>query len=127
MKGEYIEANGHKLYYEIHGEGEPLLLIMGIGGDLTGWGLQIPAFEEHFSVIAFDNRDAGRSSQAEGPYLVYAHDFRQNAEAVDEMVEQMLNAPYAAAPGGIRAAGRCAQRVRCPRHTGGDKGAHPGI
>jgi pimeloyl-ACP methyl ester carboxylesterase len=66
----HVEANGQKLYYEIHGDGEPLVLIAGLGADATSWGLQIPAFQEHFRVIAFDNRDAGRSSQAAGSYTI---------------------------------------------------------
>jgi pimeloyl-ACP methyl ester carboxylesterase len=55
MQSGYVAANGQKLYYEIHGEGEPLLLIMGLGGDVTGWALQIPALAKHCQVIAFDN------------------------------------------------------------------------
>ena len=70
MENGYAESNGQKLYYEIHGEGDPLLLIMGLGGDATGWMLQVPEFAKHFKVIAFDNRDVGRSSQAKGPYSI---------------------------------------------------------
>jgi pimeloyl-ACP methyl ester carboxylesterase len=44
---------------------------MGIGYDATLWGLhQIPALSRAFQVIVFDNRDAGRSSRATGPYTV---------------------------------------------------------
>lgn len=71
MKSGTIEANGQNLYYEIHGEGPPLVLVMGIGYDATLWGLhQVPAFSKSFQVIAFDNRDVGRSSQAKGPYTI---------------------------------------------------------
>jgi pimeloyl-ACP methyl ester carboxylesterase len=184
MESGYVDANRQQLYYEIHGEGDPLLLIMGLGGDLTGWGLQVPAFQEHFKVIVFDNRDAGRSSQVDNPYaisdmardtaglldglgvdqahvlgasmggmiaqelalsrpekvgklvlscsmaqvarfhvsfaqpwkwimdhdpkgeilpvhiitLCMTHNFQQNADAVEEMIEQMLNAPYPQPP-----------------------------
>ncbi len=70
MKSGYVESNGQKLYYEIHGEGAPLVLIMGLGGDATGWMLQIPEFSEYFKVIAFDNRDVGRSTKARGPYTI---------------------------------------------------------
>lgn len=66
-----IEANGQSLYYEVHGEGSPLILIMGIGYDATLWGLhQIPAFSKNYQVIVFDNRDVGRSSQAKGSYTI---------------------------------------------------------
>ena len=70
MESGYAETNGQKLYYEIHGEGEPLLLIMGLGSDSTGWLLQLADFAEHFKVITFDNRDVGRSSEAAGPYTL---------------------------------------------------------
>lgn len=71
MKSGVIDSNGQKLYYEVHGEGVPLILIMGIGYDATLWGLhQIPAFSQEFQVIAFDNRDVGRSSKATGPYTI---------------------------------------------------------
>ena len=66
-----IKSNGQTLYWESHGEGTPLILVMGIGYDATLWGLhQIPFFSKHFQTIAFDNRDVGRSSQATGPYTI---------------------------------------------------------
>lgn len=71
MKSGIFRSNGQDLYYEVHGEGAPLLLIMGIGYDATLWGLhQIPEFSKFFKVIAFDNRDVGRSSKATGPYTI---------------------------------------------------------
>jgi len=60
--------NGISLYYEIHGSGEPLLLIMGLGANATGWSSQIPAFSRAYQVIAFDNRGAGRSDKPNEPY-----------------------------------------------------------
>ena len=67
MKSGKVKSNGQELYYEVHGEGAPLILIMGIGYDSTLWGLhQVPAFSKEYQVIAFDNRDVGRSSQATG-------------------------------------------------------------
>jgi 3-oxoadipate enol-lactonase len=71
MKSGTINSHGQELYYEVHGEGAPLVLIMGIGYDATLWGLhQIPGFSKEFQVVAFDNRDVGRSSKATGPYTI---------------------------------------------------------
>ena len=70
METGFQECNGQKLYYEIHGEGEPLVLIMGLGGDATAWMFQIPAFSKYFKVIVFDNRDVGRSSMAKTSYTI---------------------------------------------------------
>ena len=44
------------LYYEEHGHGDPLLLIMGLAADSTAWLFQVPAFAEHYRTITFDNR-----------------------------------------------------------------------
>jgi len=66
----YAEVNGQRLYYEVHGEGEPLVIVMGLGGDLLAWARQIPVFAERYRVVAIENRDVGRSSYAEGRYEV---------------------------------------------------------
>ncbi len=63
-----IEANGIDIYYEEHGSGEPLLLIMGWGGNAATWNPQVEGLAKHFRVIAFDNRGVGRTSAPEGPY-----------------------------------------------------------
>jgi pimeloyl-ACP methyl ester carboxylesterase len=71
VKSGTIESNGQQLYYEVHGEGAPLVLIMGIGYDATLWGLQqVPELSKKFKVVVFDNRDVGRSSRATGPYTI---------------------------------------------------------
>lgn len=70
-KSGIVRANGQELYYEIHGTGEPLVLVMGIGYDSTLWTLaQVPALSQKFQVIIFDNRDVGRSSQAASAYTI---------------------------------------------------------
>jgi pimeloyl-ACP methyl ester carboxylesterase len=58
------------LYYEVHGDGEPLLCIMGLGGNIHFWEFQIPAFAGRHRTIAFDNRGAGRSDKPPGPYTM---------------------------------------------------------
>ena len=64
-----VQANGQNLYYEIHGEGPPLVLVMGIGYDSSLWTLaQVPVLSTQFQVILVDNRDVGRSSKAIQPY-----------------------------------------------------------
>src|SRR5688572_16270423 len=66
-----VRANGQELYFEIHGEGPPLVLVMGIGYDATLWTIaQLPALSQLFQVVVFDNRDSGRSSKATRPYII---------------------------------------------------------
>jgi len=59
-----------QLYYEEQGQGEPLLLIMGLGASTLAWSEQIPAFAREFRVIAFDNRGAGRSDKPAVRYTI---------------------------------------------------------
>jgi 3-oxoadipate enol-lactonase len=58
------------LYYEIHGRGEPLVLIMGYATHIGWWFRQIPAFSDHFKVVVFDNRGSGRSDKPDIPYTM---------------------------------------------------------
>jgi len=59
-----------ELYYEEHGSGDPLLLIMGLAADSTAWMFQLPAFAERYRTIVFDNRGIGRSAKPAGPYTI---------------------------------------------------------
>jgi len=65
-----IQANGITLYYEEHGSGDPLLLIGGLGTDLTLFTWLTPRLARHHRVIAFDNRGAGRSDKPDVPYTI---------------------------------------------------------
>jgi len=58
------------IYYEIHGEGEPLVLIMGYGGNSGQWFRQIPGLSQEYRVIAFDNRGTGRSDKPDISYTM---------------------------------------------------------
>lgn len=63
--GKYAEVNGIKVYYEIYGEGEPLLLLHGNGGSIESFIYQIPELAKHFKVIAVDSRAQGRTTDAD--------------------------------------------------------------
>ena len=58
-------SNGITLEYEVHGEGDPLLLVMGLGGQLVAWPASFIAglVDRGFKVITFDNRDIGLSTK----------------------------------------------------------------
>ena len=60
--------NDAKLYYEIHGQGDPLLMIQGWGMDISGWQNIIYPLSKVFQVIVFDNRGTGRSEVTPGDY-----------------------------------------------------------
>ncbi len=60
-----VKANGITIEYEVRGEGEPLLLVMGLGGQLTDWPQNFVDLlaSAGFKVITFDNRDQGLSTE----------------------------------------------------------------
>jgi len=61
-----------KLYREERGDGQPLLLISGLGYALWSWQRQLPAWSRSFRLIAIDNRGTGRSPKPPGPYSIEA-------------------------------------------------------
>ena len=66
-----VGTNGQELFYEVHGDGPPLVLVMGIGYDSSLWTLQqVPALSARLRVVILDNRDAGRSSRAAHRYAI---------------------------------------------------------
>ncbi len=65
-----IRVQGIDLYYEIHGEGAPLIMIRGLGSTADHWVAQVPAFSERFRVVIFDNRGIGRSDKPDIPYTI---------------------------------------------------------
>jgi len=58
-------STGMTLEYEVHGDGDPLLLVMGLGGQLVAWPSSFIAglVDRGFKVITFDNRDIGLSTK----------------------------------------------------------------
>jgi pimeloyl-ACP methyl ester carboxylesterase len=58
------------MYYEIHGDGEPLVLIVGLGTDISEWDGIIRWLATKYKVLAFDNRGAGRTDKPDIPYSI---------------------------------------------------------
>ncbi len=59
-----VTSNGITIEYQEQGSGEPMLLVMGLSGQLTDWpdGL-VDLLAERYRVITFDNRDVGLSTE----------------------------------------------------------------
>lgn len=64
--GSTFEHDGVKFYYEVYGEGEPLLMIHGNNASIGSFAAQIAYFRQHYKVIAMDSRDQGRSGDSQG-------------------------------------------------------------
>ncbi|NJN96160.1 MAG: alpha/beta hydrolase [Anaerolineales bacterium] len=67
-----ITANDIQLYYEVVGQGQPVVLISGVGQGRNYWDLAgiLTTLAQDFRVISFDNRGVGQSSMPDAPYTV---------------------------------------------------------
>lgn len=63
-------ADGTEIAYALAGnrDGEPLLMVHGLGADSRGWALQKRALQGRHRLVMVDNRGVGRSGRPEGPY-----------------------------------------------------------
>jgi len=59
-----------ELFYQVHGDGFPLLLIQGYSGGHDAWFFQTRAFKKYYKVIVFDNRGIGKTQRSPIPYTV---------------------------------------------------------
>lgn len=65
-----LQVNEIDLFYDIKGDGEPLLLIAGFLCDRSYWSLIMPSLVDQYQVIRVDNRGMGRSSAPDSPYSI---------------------------------------------------------
>ncbi len=74
--GKFLSINGIKIYYEVYGSGEPLLLIHGNSQSIKDWQYQIQEFSKYHKVIVPDSRAQGNStdSDQEITYTLMASD-----------------------------------------------------
>lgn len=73
-KSGFAEVNGARLYYEITGEGTPLVFLHGFTCDHRNWDPQVDFFSENFMVITYDARGHGQSSLPDTVPYSYAED-----------------------------------------------------
>ncbi len=73
------------LYYEIIGQGEPIVFIHGLGSSSRDWEMQIDMFSKNYQVVVYDVRGHGKSDKPSGPYsmTLFANDAIELIEALD--------------------------------------------
>ena len=81
----YKPVNGINMYYEIYGEGEPLVLIHGGGSTIqTSFGNIIPSLSKKYKIIAVELQAHGHTSDRNAP-----ESFEQDADDVAELLNQL--------------------------------------
>ena len=78
MNTNLVKSEGAELVYDVQGEGEPMILIPGAGGDAFGYRKLAPILAQRFTVITYDRRCRARSSGDDTAPL----DMRQQARDV---------------------------------------------
>lgn len=91
----YAHVHGLDLYYTVHGDGPPLILLHGLGGSADDWELQVPAFSRRWRVLCLDLRGHGRSLP---PGARPAFTIPQMADDVAALIEQAANPPHPPTP-----------------------------
>ena len=85
METGYASVNGLKMYYEIHGEGKPLVLIHGGGSTIhTTFGRVLPGFATTHKVIAVEMQAHGHTADIDRPLS-----FQQDADDIAELLKQL--------------------------------------
>ena len=63
-----VQANNIEIYYEVQGEGEPLVLIPYLAADQACYAFQVADYAKHFTCYTVDLRGAGLSGKPDGVY-----------------------------------------------------------
>ena len=66
----FAEVNGIKIFYEMHGEGYPVIMHHGYGATGDIWIGQVGELSKHFKVITLDSRGSGKSDHPTVPYTL---------------------------------------------------------
>jgi len=83
-QGQTASVNGMQMYYEIHGQGDPLVLLHGFTGTSGSWRNFVDDFSEHYRLIIPDLRGHGRSTNPTGRFT-----HRQSALDVFALLDQL--------------------------------------
>ncbi|BAP33282.1 putative outer membrane protein [Chryseobacterium sp. StRB126] len=89
--GKYLKLKDTDMYYEVYGEGEPLVLLHGNSGSIKDYYQQIPVLSKQYKVIAVDTRGQGKSkdtSKRDFTYKLFADDVK---ELADELKLDKIN------------------------------------
>ena len=84
VAGKYADVNGVKLYYEIYGSGEPLVILQGTTSSIARMSLYYPELIKKYQVILVDNRGIGNSTDTDQPFT-----YETMASDINQLLEQL--------------------------------------
>ena len=64
------KVNGISMYYELQGDGYPLVLVGGLGTDITDYRRIVARLSQRHRMLTFDNRGVGRTDKPDIPYTI---------------------------------------------------------
>jgi pimeloyl-ACP methyl ester carboxylesterase len=95
----HVEVNGRRLHYVRRGEGEPLLLVMGLSGNHLHWGDRFLDALDGLETIAYDHRGIGHSDPVTDPYTIA--DLADDAAGLLEALELQSSHVMGVSMGGM--------------------------
>lgn len=66
----FLQVGDIRMHYHLRGKGPPLVLIMGLSGDLLWWERLACLLEDRFRLVLFDNRGSGLTDKPDGKYSI---------------------------------------------------------
>ena len=79
-----VKVNDIEMYYEVHGQGEPLLMLHGFTGSSQNWKPWINNLKQHFQLIIPDLRGHGKTTNPSKKYTA-----KQSTQDVTALIEQL--------------------------------------
>lgn len=88
----YVNNNGINIYYEVHGDGIPVILLLGLGGSLRIWDHHVREFPDNYKIILVDNRGVGNSDKPDEEYSleIFAEDIKCILDSIGIKKANML-------------------------------------
>lgn len=125
-----VKVNGVSLHYEITGQGEPLILIEGLGTATWLWWKQVPELSRHFRVVAYDLRGSGWSDKPDEPYSIplFADDLAGLMDALRIKQAHVLGISlggYVAQEFALRYPQKVKRLILCSTSTNGPRATPP--
>jgi pimeloyl-ACP methyl ester carboxylesterase len=80
-----VKVNGINMYYELHGKGDPVVLVQGLGGNHTFWEPNLPQLVKRHRIVLLDYRGAGLTDKPKMAYStkMFADDIAGLMDALD--------------------------------------------